>query len=71
MRSLAYPSLKTTVLEDLDPDDFNFDGIAIEEIMHNEGITVLEDTEIFHHLYLPPLLNMRLVPVIGDGNCLF
>ena len=33
------------VLEDLDPDDFNFDGIAIEETMHNEGNTVLEDTE--------------------------
>ena len=33
------------VLEDLDPDEINFDGIAIEETMHNEGITVLEDTE--------------------------
>ena len=33
------------VLEDLDPDELNFDGIAIEETMHNEGITVLEDTK--------------------------
>ena len=33
------------VLEDVDPDELNFDGIAIEETMHNEGITVLEDPE--------------------------
>ena len=33
------------VLEDLDPDELNFDGIAIEETMQNEGITVLEETE--------------------------
>ena len=33
------------MLEDIDPDELNFDGIAIEETLHNEGITVLEDTE--------------------------
>ena len=33
------------VLEDLDHDELNFDEIAIEETMHNEGITVLEYTE--------------------------
>ena len=33
------------ILEDLDPDELNFDGIAIEEIMNNEGAVVIEDTD--------------------------
>ena len=33
------------ILEDLDPDEINFDGIAIEEIMKNEGAVVIEDTD--------------------------
>ena len=33
------------ILEDLDPDVLNFDGIAIEEIMNNEGAVVIEDTD--------------------------
>ena len=33
------------ILEDLDPDEINFDGIAIEEIMNNEGAVVIEDTD--------------------------
>ena len=33
------------VLEDLDPDELNFDGLAIEEIMHNEGVEVVEETD--------------------------
>ena len=36
------------ILEDLDPDELNFDGIAIEEIMNNEGAVVIEDTD-FHN----------------------
>ena len=32
------------ILEDLDPDELNFDGIAIEEIMNNEGAVVIEDS---------------------------
>ena len=31
------------ILEDLDPDELNFDGIAIEEIMNNEGAVIIED----------------------------
>ena len=34
------------ILEDLDPDELNFDGIAIEEIMNNEGAVVIEDTDL-------------------------
>ena len=34
------------ILEDLDPDEINFDGIAIEEIMNNEGAVVIEDTDL-------------------------
>ena len=33
------------ILEDLDPDELNSDGIAIEEIMNNEGAVVIEDTD--------------------------
>ena len=33
------------ILEDLDPDEINFDGIAIEEIMKNEAAVVIEDTD--------------------------
>ena len=33
------------VLEDIDTDELNFDGIATEETLHNEGITVQENTE--------------------------
>ena len=33
------------ILEDLDPDELNFYGIAIEEIMNNEGAVVIEDTD--------------------------
>ena len=33
------------VLEDVDPDQLNFDGVAIEETMQNEGIEVVEDTD--------------------------
>ena len=33
------------ILEDLDPDELNFDGIAIEEIVKNEGAVVIEDTD--------------------------
>ena len=33
------------ILEHLDPDEINFDGIAIEEIMKNEGAIVIEDTD--------------------------
>ena len=33
------------ILEDLDPDELNFDGIAIEEIMNNEAAVVIEDTD--------------------------
>ena len=33
------------ILEDLDPDELNFDGIAIEEIMNNEGPVVIEDAD--------------------------
>ena len=33
------------ILEDLDPDELNFDGIAIEEIIDNEGAVVIEDTD--------------------------
>ena len=33
------------ILEDLDPDEINFDGIAIEEIMNNESAVVIEDTD--------------------------
>ena len=34
------------ILEELDPDEINFDGIAIEEIMNNEGAVVIEDTDV-------------------------
>ena len=33
------------ILEDIDPDQLNFDGVAIEETMQNEGIEVVEDTD--------------------------
>ena len=33
------------ILEDVDPIELNFDGIAIEEIMNNEGAVVIEDTD--------------------------
>ena len=33
------------ILEDLDPDELNFDGIAIEEIMNNEAAVVIEDND--------------------------
>ena len=33
------------ILEDFDPDELNFDGIAIEEIMNNEAAVVIEDTD--------------------------
>ena len=33
------------ILEDLDPDELSFDGIAIEEIMNNEAAVVIEDTD--------------------------
>ena len=33
------------VLEDVDPDQLNFDGVAIEETMQNEGIEVVEDSD--------------------------
>ena len=33
------------VLEDVDPDQLNFDGVAIGETMNNEGIEVVEDTD--------------------------
>ena len=33
------------ILEDLDPDELNFDGIAIEGIMNNKGTVVIEDTD--------------------------
>ena len=29
----------------LNPDEINFDGVAIEEIMNNEGAVVREDTD--------------------------
>ena len=32
-------------MEDVDPDQLNFDGVAIEETMQNEGIKVVEDTD--------------------------
>ena len=32
-------------MEDVDPDQVNFDGIAIEETMNNESIQVAEDTD--------------------------
>ena len=33
------------VLADIDPDDINFDNVAIEEILDNEGINVIEDSD--------------------------
>ena len=33
------------VLENVDPDQLNFDGVAIEETMQNKGIEVVEDTD--------------------------
>ena len=33
------------ILEDLDPDELNFDGIAIEGMMNNKGTVVIEDTD--------------------------
>ena len=33
------------VLDEVDPDQLNFDGVAIEEIMNNESIEVVEDTD--------------------------
>ena len=33
------------VFEDVDPDQLNLDGVAIEEIMNNEGIEVVENTD--------------------------
>ena len=33
------------VLEDVDPDQLNFDGVAIEEAMQNECIEVVDDTD--------------------------
>ena len=32
-------------MEDVDPDQLNFDVLAIEEPMQNEGIEVVEDTD--------------------------
>ena len=32
-------------MEDVDPDQLNFDGVAIEETMQNEGIEVVEDSD--------------------------
>lgn len=32
-------------LEDLDPDQLNFDGVAIEETMQNKAIEVIKDTD--------------------------
>ena len=32
-------------MEDVDPDQLNFDGVTIEETMNNQGIEVVEDTE--------------------------
>ena len=32
------------VLEDMDLVEINFDGVAIEERMQNEGVAVVEDT---------------------------
>ena len=33
------------ILEDLNPEEINFDGVAIEEIMNNVGAVVIEDTD--------------------------
>ena len=33
------------VLADIDPDDVNFDNVAIEEMSDNEGIKVFEDSD--------------------------
>ena len=33
------------ILEDMDPDDINYDGVGIEEILKNEGIDVVEDVD--------------------------
>ena len=33
------------ILEDMDPDDINYDGVGIEEILNNEGIDVVEDVD--------------------------
>ena len=47
LKTFEHPAIDQAinVLKDVDPDQLNYYGVAIEETMQNEGIEVVEDTE--------------------------